>query len=41
MEIEEVVLCTSKVVIMKEHLLFCIEFSTLCIEYKVAVDSVV
>ena len=40
-EIAEVVLCTSRVWKMKEHLLFCREFRTLYIEDRVAVDLVV
>ena len=33
--------CISKVVKMKEHLPFCKEFSILCIEDRVPVESVV
>ena len=36
-----VVICTSKVVKMKEHLPYCREFSIICIEDRVAVDCVV
>ena len=39
-EIAEVVICTSRVLKMKEHLLFCREFRTLYIEDRVAVDRV-
>ena len=34
------VVCTSRVVIMKEHIPFCREFRILSIGYKVAVDRV-
>ena len=40
-EIVGVVLHTSKVVKMDEHLLFCRKSSILCIEERVAVDHVV
>ena len=39
-EIAGVVVCTSNVVKIKEHLLFCGEFSILCIEDRAAVDPV-
>ena len=39
-EIKGVVVCTSKVVKMKEHLPFCKEFGILCIEDRVVVDRV-
>ena len=35
------VICTSRVVKMKEHLPYCTEFSIICIEDRVAVDCVV
>ena len=35
------VVCTNRVVKMKEYLPFCKEFSILCIEDRVVVDSVV
>ena len=35
------VVCTNKTVEMKEHLPFCIEFSILCIEDRVATDRVI
>ena len=40
MEIVEVVVCTLRVVKMKEHLLFYKEFSILCIENRVADDRI-
>ena len=40
-EIVGVVVYTSRVVKMKEHLPFCREFSILCIEDRVVVDRVV
>ena len=36
-----IVVCTSRVVKMKEHLSFCRELGLLCIEDRVAVDRVV
>ena len=41
MEIQELVVCTSKVVKMKEYLPFCREFNILCVEDRVAVNHVV
>ena len=41
MEIVGVVVCASRVLKMKEHLLFRKEFSILCIENRVVVDHVV
>ena len=38
-EIEGVVVCTSRVVKMKEHLRFCGEFSILCIEFLLTMLS--
>ena len=40
-DIVGVVVCTSRVVKMKEHLPFRKEFNTLCIEERVAVDQIV
>ena len=40
-EIEGVVVYTSRVVIMKEHIPFCKKLSILCIGYSVVVDRVV
>ena len=40
-EIGVVVIYTSRVVKIKEHLPFCRKFSILCIEDRVAVDRVV
>ena len=41
MKIVGVVVCTNRVLKMKEHLTFCREFSKLCIEDRVVVDRVV
>ena len=41
MEIIALLVCSTRVVKMKEHLPFCREFSILCIEDKVVVDHVV
>ena len=41
MEIIALVVCSSRVVKMMEHLPFCREFSILCIEDRVVVDHVV
>ena len=41
MEIVGVVVCTSRIVKMKEQLSFCKEFSILCNEYRVIVGHVV
>ena len=40
-EIVALVVCTSRVVKMKEHLPFCREFSILCIEDRVVADHVI
>ena len=40
-DIVVVVVCTSRVVKMKEHLPFCKEFNTLCVEERVVVDQIV
>ena len=40
-EIAEVVVCTSRVVKMKERLPFCKEFTILCVEDRVVVNCVV
>ena len=37
-EIVVVVVCTNRIVKMKEHLTFCREFRILCIEDRVAAD---
>ena len=41
MGIVGVVACTNQAVKKKEHMPFCREFKTLCIEYRVAVDRIV
>ena len=41
LEIVGVVVCTVRVVKMKEHLPFCKEFSTICTEHRVVVERVV
>ena len=40
-EIGRVIICTGRVVKIKEHLPFCRKFSIICIADRVAVDPVV